>query len=303
MAIIESTSLATRPNRKRHFSSPGALRATGKKQFYRHLLLIAMASVMFYPLAWMLGASFRDDSQIANAGLWPGDAFTLAGYQLGWEGVGGTPFWRFMINSLLISGLSVAANLIACSITAYAFARINFKFKKAWFGVMLGTLMLPHHVILIPQYIMFREFDWINTYLPFIVPKILATDAFFIFLLVQFFRAIPRELDEAARIDGLGHVGIFYRVILPLSKPALATTAIFTFIYSWNDFFTPLIYLTDTDLYTVPLALRSFIDATSYSAFGALFGMSIISLLPVLGIFIAFQRLLVEGIATSGMKG
>ena len=168
---------------------------------------------------------------------------------------------------------------------------------------MLGTLMLPHHVILIPQYIMFRELGWIDTYLPFVVPKILATDAFFVFLFTQFFRAIPMELDEAARLDGCGHVRIFLRVILPLSKPVLATAAIFSFIYSWNDFFTALIYLTDTDLYTVPLALRAFIDTTSASSFGALFAMSIVSLLPVLGVFVAFQKLLVEGIATSGLKG
>jgi multiple sugar transport system permease protein len=276
---------------------------TAKHQFYRHLMLIAMASVMFYPLAWMLGASFRDDSQINNPGFWPGEYFTTDGYTEGWEGVAGVPFARFLVNSLLVSGLCVLANLIACSLTAYAFARIEFRFKRVWFAIMLGTLMLPHHVILIPQYILFREFDWINTYLPFVVPKILATDAFFIFLLVQFFRAIPRELDEAARIDGCGHFGIFWRIILPLSKPALATTAIFTFIYSWNDFFTPLIYLTDTELYTVPVALRAFIDTSSSSAFGSLFAMSIVSLLPVLGVFIAFQRLLVEGIATSGLKG
>lgn len=300
--ITETEAVVVPPLRKRGRRGERP-RPIGKKQFYRHLMLIAMASVMFYPLLWMLGASFRDDSQINDPGIWPGQYFTLEGYEQGFAGVAGTPFVRFILNSLLVSGLCVLANLIACSLTAYAFARIDFKFKKIWFAVMLATLMLPHHVILIPQYILFREFDWINTYLPFVVPKILATDAFFIFLLVQFFRAIPRELDEAARIDGCGHFGIFFRVILPLSKPALATTAIFTFIYSWNDFFTPLIYLTDTELYTVPLALRSFIDATSYSAFGALFAMSIVSLLPVLGIFIAFQRLLVEGIATSGLKG
>lgn len=300
--ITETEAVVVPPLRKRGRRGERP-RPIGKRQFYRHLMLIAMASVMFYPLLWMLGASFRDDSQINDPGIWPGQYFTLEGYEQGFAGVAGTPFVRFILNSLLVSGLCVLANLIACSLTAYAFARIDFKFKKVWFAVMLATLMLPHHVILIPQYILFREFDWINTYLPFVVPKILATDAFFIFLLVQFFRAIPRELDEAARIDGCGHFGIFFRVILPLSKPALATTAIFTFIYSWNDFFTPLIYLTDTELYTVPLALRSFIDATSYSAFGALFAMSIVSLLPVLGIFIAFQRLLVEGIATSGLKG
>lgn len=281
----------------------GRVRPIGRRQFYRHLMLIAMASVMFYPLAWMLGASFRDDGQINNPGVWPGEYFTLDGYIDGLAGVSGVPFARFILNSILVSGLCVLANLIACSLTAYAFARIDFAAKRIWFAIMLGTLMLPHHVILVPQYILFREFDWINTYLPFVIPKLLATDAFFVFLLVQFFRAIPRELDEAARIDGCGHPGIFRKVILPLSKPALATTAIFTFIYSWNDFFTPLIYLTDTALYTVPLALRSFIDATSYSAFGALFAMSIISLLPVLGVFIAFQKLLVEGIATSGLKG
>lgn len=302
MTITETETLVV-PSSRRRRSRGERPRTIGRRQFYRHILLIAMASVMFYPLMWMLGASFRDDSQINDPGFWPGEFFTLEGYEQGWAGVAGTPFWRFILNSMLVSGLCVLANLIACSLTAYAFARIDFKFKKIWFAIMLGSLMLPHHVMLIPQYILFREFDWINTYLPFVVPKILATDAFFIFLLVQFFRAIPRELDEAARIDGCGHVGIFFRVILPLSKPALATTAIFTFIYSWNDFFTPLIYLTDTSLYTVPLALRSFIDATSYSAFGALFAMSIVSLLPVLGIFIAFQRLLVEGIATSGLKG
>jgi multiple sugar transport system permease protein len=258
---------------------------------------------MFYPLAWMLSASLRSDSRINDAGLWPGSDFTLDGFTTGLAGFSGVPFWRFIANSLLVSLLCVAANLIACSLTAYAFARIDFRFKKVWFAIMLGTLMLPHHVLLIPQYIMFRELGWTNTYLPFVIPKLLGTDAFFVFLLVQFFRAIPREIDEAARVDGCGHLGIFLRIILPLSKPALATTAIFSFIYSWNDFFTPLLYLSDAKLYTVPLALRAFIDTTSGSAFGALFAMSVLSLLPVLGVFVAFQKLLIEGIATTGLKG
>jgi multiple sugar transport system permease protein len=272
-------------------------------QFRRHLLLVCIGVVMFYPLAWMLGASLRDDSAIADPGIWPGARFTADGYTSGWRGVAGVEFWRFMLNSFLVAALCVAANLLACAVTAYAFARISFRFRGVFFALMLGSLLLPHHVMLIPQYVMFRELGWIDTYLPFVVPKLLATDAFFVFLLVQFFRTIPKELDDAARIDGCGHLGIFLRIILPLSKPALATTAIFTFIYTWNDFFTPLVYLTDPDLYTVPLALRAFIDATSNSAFGALFAMSVLSLLPVLGIFIAFQRLLVEGISTTGLKG
>ena len=297
------TSLTTRApagTRGRAHTKP---HTTPPRLFLVHLGLIAVGVVMFYPLAWMFGASFRDDSQINDPGLWPGDAFTLSGYQTGLDGLSGVPFWRFIANSLLVSALCVGANLIACTLTAYAFARIDFRFKKVCFAVMLGTLMLPHHVLLIPQYILFRQVGWLDTYLPFVVPKLLATDAFFIFLLVQFFRAIPRELDEAAQVDGCSHFRIFTRIILPLSKPALATTAIFTFIYSWNDFFTPLLYLADTELYTVPLALRAFIDTTSGSAFGALFAMSVLSLLPVLGVFIAFQKLLVEGIATTGLKG
>ena len=274
-----------------------------RRSLMRHALLISIALVMFYPLAWMVSASFRDDSQITDPGLWPSDGFTLEGYKTGLDGFAGVRFWRFIFNSLLVSGLAVAANLIACSVTAYAFARIQFRGRRVLFAITLGTLMLPHHVLLIPQYVLFRELGWIDTYFPFIVPKLLATDAFFIFLLVQFFRAIPLELSDAARIDGCGHFGIFFRIILPLSKPALAATAIFTFIYTWNDFFTPLVYLTSTEKYTVPLALRTFIDTTSASAFGALFAMSVLSLLPILLLFIAFQKLLVEGIATSGLKG
>lgn len=292
---------ATPPTRPRKYRRPDG--RINRANLTRHLLLIGLSAAMFYPLLWMLGASFREDSQVSNPSFWPGEHFTLEGYIEGWEGIAGIPFGRFILNSTLVAVGCVVANVLACSLTAYAFARIDFKGKKIWFAIMLGTLMLPHHVVLIPQYILFREFDWLNTYLPFIIPKLLATDAFFVFLLVQFFRAIPKDIDDAARIDGCGHVRIFLQIILPLAKPALATTAIFSFIYSWNDFFTPLLYLTQTELYTTPLALRAFTDVSTNSAFGALFAMSVISLLPVVGIFIAFQRLFTEGIATSGLKG
>lgn len=273
------------------------------RQWPRHLVLIALAVLMFYPILWMTGASFRTDSAITDPGLWPGENFTLEGYRIGLEGVGGVPFTRYLLNSAFVALGCVLGNVIACSLTAYAFARINFRFKNVMFVLMLGTLMLPQHVILVPQYIMFRELGWVDTYIPFILPKVLATDAFFVFLLTQFFRGIPRELDDAARIDGCGHGRIFLQVILPLAKPALATAAIFSFIYSWNDFFTPLIYLIDPNLYTVPLGLRAFIDTTSASSFNALFAMSIVSLIPVVAVFIAFQKLLVAGIATTGLKG
>ena len=171
-----------------------------------------------------------------------------------------------------------------------------------WFAIMLATIMLPAHVVLIPQYILFSNLGWVNTFLPLVIPKFLATDAFFIFLMVQFIRALPRELDDAAKIDGSGFFGIFWRVILPLTTPALATIAIFTFIWTWNDFLTPLIYLTSPDSYTVPLALRAFQDAESESAWGSLFAMSTLSLIPIFGFFLVGQKYLVRGVATTGLK-
>ncbi len=167
---------------------------------------------------------------------------------------------------------------------------------------MLGSIMLPLHVVIVPQYILFSDLGWINTFYPLIVPKFLATDAFFIFLMVQFIRTLPRELDEAAVIDGAGHWRIFTRIILPLSTPALATTAIFTFIWTWNDFLSQLIFLTNPDKFTVPVALRTFLDSSGESSWGPMFAISVLSLGPIFGFFLAGQKYLVRGIATTGLK-
>lgn len=186
---------------------------------------------------------------------------------------------------------------------AYAFARLDFKFKKVLFGVMLVTMMLPFHVTVIPQYIMFNKLEWINTYIPLILPKFLAVDGFFIFLMVQFIRSIPKELDEAAKMDGCGPIRMFYTLIMPLALPAVITTVIFTFIWTWNDFFSQLLYLSDIKLYTVALGLRMFLDAMGQNSWGALFAMSTLSLIPLFIIFIFFQKYLIEGITAGGVKG
>ena len=183
----------------------------------------------------------------------------MGNYTDGWTALS-HPFGHYMINSAIVVLGSILGNLISCSMAAYAFARLQFRGKKLFFGIMLLTIMLPFHVVIVPQYILFSQIGWVNTFWPLIVPKLLATDAFFVFLMVQFIRGIPKELDEAARIDGAGHPRIFLRVILPLMVPALATTTIFTFIWTWNDFFGALIYLTDPDMFTVPVALRAFVD-------------------------------------------
>ena len=266
-----------------------------------HVVLFGASVVMLYPLLWMLAASFRPQDEIFTASsLWPSH-WSFASYVRGWNGLQ-VGFGRFFINSFVISLFSIIGNLAACSLTAFAFARLKFWGKNFWFALMLGTLMLPYHVTLIPQYVLFLKLGWVNTFLPLVVPKFLASDAFFIFLMVQFFRGIPRELDEAAMMDGCSPWRIYYKIMLPLSVPVLATAAVFTFIWTWDDFFGPLIYLNDMKNYTVALGLRTFVDSTSESDWGGLFAMSTLSLVPIFVFFLFFQKLLIDGIATTGMK-
>jgi len=266
-----------------------------------HAALCAASLVMLYPLLWMLASSFKPENEIFGSISILPSRFEIDAYLRGWRGLQ-ISFGRFFWNSLVISALCVLGNVTSCSLTAYAFARLRFRGKNFWFALMLGTLMLPYHVTLIPQYILFLGLDWVDTILPLVVPKYLASDAFFIFLMVQFFRGIPRELDEAAMMDGCSPWRIYRKIILPLSLPVLATAAIFTFIFTWDDFFAPLVYLNDMGSYTVQLGLRAFVDSSGKSDWGALFAMSVLALVPVLAFFLFFQRLLIEGVATTGLK-
>ncbi|MEU2201299.1 carbohydrate ABC transporter permease [Isoptericola sp. NPDC019482] len=271
------------------------------RRVLRHVALIGFGLVMLYPLLWMLASSFKPTELIfREPGLIPTE-WDFGNYTDGWNALL-DPFSHYLLNSAIVVLGSVLGNLVSCSMAAYAFARLKFRGRNLWFAIMLMSIMLPIHVIIVPQYILFSSLSWINTFLPLIVPKLLATDAFFVFLMVQFFRGIPKDLDEAARLDGCGHVRIYLRIMLPLSLPALATTAIFTFIWTWNDFFSQLIFLTKPDMYTVPIALRTFVDATSNSSWGPLFAMSIVSLIPVFLVFLFGQKYLVKGIATTGIK-
>jgi multiple sugar transport system permease protein len=266
-----------------------------------HVVLVGISIIMLYPLLWMLAASFRPENEIFSSTSLIPSSISLDSYFRGWHGLR-VSFGTFFLNSFTISILCVAGNLAACSVTAFAFARLEFKGRGFWFALMLGTLMLPYQVTLIPQYVLFLNLGWVNTFLPLIVPKFLASDAFFIFLMVQFFRGIPKELDEAAMMDGCGPWRIYRKIMLPLSLPVLATAAVFTFIWTWDDFLGPLIYLSDQRSYTVTLGLRTFVDSSAESDWGGLFAMSILSLVPIFVFFLFFQRLLIEGIATTGMK-
>ncbi|MGW9114346.1 carbohydrate ABC transporter permease [Microbacterium sp. NPDC055683] len=277
------------------------LSGTPASRFTRHVVLAGLGIVMIYPLLWMVSASFKPSTQVfADTGLIPA-IWQIDNYAEGWTALS-QPFHVYLLNSLFIAALNVIGNLLSCSMAAYAFARLRFKGRRIYFTAMLGTMLLPGQVVLIPQYVIFAKLGWINTYLPLTVPAFFATNAFFVFLLVQFMRNLPMELQDAAKIDGAGAFRTYWSVIMPLTVPALATVAIFTAISSWGDFFGPLLYLTDPALFTVPLALKEFVSSSGSSAWGPMFAMSVVSLLPVVAFFFIGQRYLINGIATTGMK-
>lgn len=288
------TTEISRPTRKRD------LRAR-VKSIAKHTSLVLVSGIMIYPLVWLVVSSFKPNADIfRDLTIFTTD-LTVENYVNGWNNLQ-HPFSVFLLNSTIISAASIIGNLLSCSLAAYAFARLRFRFRNLLFALMLMTIMLPFQVTLIPQFTIFKELGWLNTFLPLIVPKFLAVDAFFIFLMVQFIRALPREIFEAARIDGAGHMRTFIQVTLPLMIPALATTAIFTFIWTWSDFFGPLIYLRLPETFPVSVALKGFLDAQSSSDFGSMFAMSVVSLAPLFIVFLLGQRYLIKGFATTGLK-
>jgi multiple sugar transport system permease protein len=268
-----------------------------------NFIIIAFGILMLYPVVWLIMASFKEGATIfSDPSLLP-KVWTFQNYPKGWNGIGIVTFGTFFKNSFIICILCLLCNGIFCSITAYAFARLEFIGKKIWFGLMMVTLMLPTHVTTIPRYIIFRSFGWIDTFLPLVIPKLFATDAFFIFLLVQFIRGLPKDLDESARIDGCGKLGIYIKIVLPLSLPAIITTVLFTFLWTWDDFFNQLLYLNTPEKFTIPMGLRLFLDSSGISSWGSMFAMSVLSILPCFILFFSLQKYFVQGIATTGMKG
>ncbi len=268
-----------------------------------HIFTFLFACVMIYPLVWMVMSSFKDSKEILRtaASLIP-EKFTLENYVVGWQGFAGYGFGKFFLNSFIIAGVSTIGAVISSAIVAYGFARIDFKFKGFWFSCMLLAMMLPFQVIMIPQYIIFNKLGWVGSYLPIIVPQFFG-QGFYIFLNVQFIKGIPIDLDEAAKMDGCSMYSIFTKVIIPLIKPSLVTSAIFSFMWRWDDFLAALVYLSDPIKYPVSYALKMFSDPTAGSDWGAMFAMATLSLIPIFLIFLTMQKYLIEGIASTGIKG
>ena len=276
---------------------------TVTREWVYHTTVWLLSFIMIYPILWLFASSLKAPDEIWTnvASLIP-KTLVLQNYANGWKGFGGITFATFFKNSFFYAGIGTLASVGSSAIVAYAFARIRFLGQKFWFAIMLLTIMLPQQVLLIPQYIVFSKLGWLNSFKPLLIPRFFG-HPFFIFLMVQFMRGIPKELDDAAEIDGCSKAGIFFRIMLPLIQPALITAAIFSFYWTWSEFLTPLIYLNNPKLYTLSMALRTFADPSGQTDWGAIFAMSSLSLVPVFVIFILFQKYIVEGISTSGLKG
>jgi multiple sugar transport system permease protein len=263
-------------------------------------LLVAGALVMLLPFLWLVSTSLKEQRQIfVYPPQWIPDPIRWQNYP---EALTSLPFARYTLNTLIITSLTMIGVLLTSSLCAYGFARLRFPGRDLIFMVLLSTLMLPYAVIMIPQYIMFKYLGWIDTYLPLVVPFWFGGGIFNVFLLRQFFRTIPADLTEAARIDGASELRIYWRIMLPLAGPALAVVAIFTFINTWNDFLGPLIYLSSQTKYTMALGLASFkgLYATQWHY---LMAASTVMVIPIIVLFFLAQRYFVQGIVMTGTKG
>jgi ABC-type glycerol-3-phosphate transport system permease component len=264
-----------------------------------YALLIGLTVVFILPFMWMVSTSLKQQQDVFTypPSFFP-TSFEWQNYIKGWNIL---PFSTFLRNSLIVTFANVIGNLISCSLVAFGFARLRGRGKDFLFLLLLATIMIPREVTIVPRFLLFKEVGLVNTLWPLILPAWFGYP-FFIFLLRQFFMSIPHDLDEAARIDGASTFGIFWKIILPLSKPALATVAIFAFIGNWSNLLDPLIYLRSTDLYTLALGLNLF-RGLNFTQFNLLMAVSIITLVPVLVIFFLSQRLFVQGVNLTGMGG
>lgn len=267
-----------------------------------YVVIILLSVIFILPFFYMLATAFKTPEQcIVYPPQFIPNPFTLRCFETSFSQF---PFMRYLLNSLFVTTLNVVGTLLSCSLVAFGFARIPGKGRGFWFALLLSTMMIPSFVTLLPLFSLYVKIKWINTYLPLLVPSFLACNAFSIFLLRQFFMGFPRELDDAAQIDGCSYFGILYRILLPNAKAVMFIVAIFTLVGSWNDFFGPMVYLNDNSKYTLAVGLIMF--KSNYGAtldLGPMMAVSLVSILPIMILYIFAQKYFVQGIVTTGLKG
>ncbi|MCI8664099.1 MAG: carbohydrate ABC transporter permease [Hungatella sp.] len=268
-----------------------------------YFLLIVIGAVITFPFVWMIFACFKTNGEILGSTKLLPSRFSFDAFKKGWNGVGNITFATYFKNTFLLVIPTVVLTVMSCSFVAFGFARFRFPGKKMFFALMISTLMLPNSVIIIPRYLIFNKLGLLNSYWPFYLPALFACFPFFIFMIIQFMRGIPRELDEAAYIDGCSSLGLYVKILLPLMKPALFSAGLFQFMWTWNDFFNTLIYISSVKKFPVSLGLRASLDTAAQVQWDKVMAMSLISILPLIVMFFAAQKYFVEGISTTGLKG
>ena len=260
--------------------------------------------IFIFPLYWLVVSSFKTlDSIFVVPFDWIPRTWTLDNYSEGWKYLGNVTFGRIFLNTFFVTIMTVLGTLLTSTLVAFGFARIPFKGRNFWFLVLLATMMLPSQVTLVPNYLIFDFLNLIDSFLVLYIGAFFGGGAFFIFLIRQFIMGIPLDLDESARVDGASTFRIYWQIILPLCGPVVATVVIFSFSWSYNDFFTPLIYLNSIEKFTVPVAIRSFLDEAGAGNVGASLAMTVLSIVPLFVVFSLAQKYFVQGIMTTGLKG
>jgi multiple sugar transport system permease protein len=301
MSQLASSSVVLSPERAREAQRVHAAMIVARIvwRIILYAVIIAGALVFLFPFAWMLTSSLKASQQLYKwPPVWIPNPIKWENYPAAWRQL---PFAQFYKNTIIVTAANIIGTVVSCSLIAFGFARMRFRGRDALFMLVLATMMLPGQVTMIPLYIMFSKVGWIDTFKPLILPSWLGS-AFNIFLLRQFFMTIPHELDDAALIDGASHFGIYWRIMLPLSKMSLGVVAIFAFTWNWNNFMEPLIYLNSRDKYTIQLGLRMF-QNNIYMDMGAIMSMSVVALVPQLIVFFFAQRHFVQGVVMTGIKG
>ncbi|WP_133505086.1 carbohydrate ABC transporter permease [Marinomonas balearica] len=271
--------------------------------FFRYVILILCGAVMLYPLVWMFSAAFKPNYEIfTSLSLWPSE-FSMDGFINGWQTGTEYTFGRFFWNTFMYVIPKVILTVISSVIVAYGFARFEIPYKKFWFVTLIATILLPSSVLLIPQYLMFREMGMLDSYLPLYLPMAFATQGFFVFMLIQFLRGLPTDMEEAAMIDGCNSFQLLIYIIVPILRPAIISVALFQFMWSVNDFLGPLIYISSVEKYPIALALKLSIDVTEGAQWNEILAMSSIAIVPSIVVFLMSQKYFVEGITAGGVKG
>ena len=275
----------------------------GHVSVWTYVIVIAIGIVMLYPIIWMFFATFKTNAEIFGSVKLLPETFSLQSYIDGWNVNGRITYAAFFLNSFKLTLITTLLTVIACAIVAYVFKRFNFPCKKILFGILITTMMLPDSILLVPKYSLYNSMNLLDSYAPFYLQAGLACYPFFVFMLIQFIRGLPKELDESAYIDGCSELGVFVRILAPLMKPALFSAGLFQFMWTYNDYTNVLIYVNSVKKYTLSLALRLSLDAESVIQWNKVMAMSFLSLVPLIILFFAAQKYFVEGIATSGLKG